>query len=149
MMSAEEGTVTKINGDKVAVMVRRSEMCDCCGSRGICHTLGGGKDMEAEAINTAGAVVGDRVLINIKSGVLWKISLIFYMIPVAALVTGAVAGMKIGAATGADPQLLAALFGVGCAGLSFFIIKWISNRLKDKKDYTPEVVKIIRPVHSG
>lgn len=148
MMSTEEGTVTKTNGERVSVMVRRSETCNRCENRGICHTLGGGKDMEAEAINTAGARIGDRVIIRIKSGVLWKISLIFYLIPVAALVIGALTGMKIGTATGLDPQLLAALSGLGFTGMSFFIIKWISHRLKDKKDYTPEVVEIISPIQS-
>ncbi len=142
-MSTEEGTITKAAGNKAWVLVARSEMCDCCGSKGICHTLGGGKNMEAEALNTAGAKVGDRVRIKIKTGTLWKISLLFYMIPVIALVLGALVGIKIGTRIHADPELFSALSAIVFAGLSFAIIKLIANRLQDKKDYIPEVERIL------
>lgn len=144
-MSTEEGTITKITGAKAQVLVRRSEMCDCCGSKSVCHTLGGGKNMEAEALNTAGGKVGDRVLLKIESKVIWKISLIFYFIPVVALVLGAVLGMGIGENSGSDPELFSALFGILAAGLSFFVIKLIASHLNKNKDYFPEIVKIVSP----
>ena len=136
-MSTEEGTVTKIEGNKAWLRVERSEMCDCCGSRGVCQTLGGSKNMEAEALNTAGAKVGDRVLLQIKPGVLLKISLIFYMIPVVALVIGAIIGMKVGTNINSDPEIFSALFGISAAGLSFLVIKLIANHLNKKRDYFP------------
>ena len=142
-MSAEEGTITRIVGDKAWVLVIRSEMCDCCSSKGICHTLGGGKNMEAEAFNTAGARVGDRVRIKIKTGTLWKISLLFYMIPVLALVLGALIGLQVGNHIKFDPELLSALSAIVFAGLSLLLIKLIARRLQHKREYIPEVDKII------
>ena len=144
-MNTEEGTVTKVEGNKAWIMVARSEMCDCCGSRGICHTLGGGKNMEAEAINTVQAKVGDRVQLSIKPGVLWKISLLFYMIPVIALVSGALIGFEIGLSLKFDPELFSAFLGISFAALSYIIIRFIANRLKHKKDYMPEVVRVVKP----
>lgn len=142
-MSSEEGTITKVNGDKAWVLVRRSEMCDCCSSRGICHTLGGGKNMEAEAINTAGARVGDRVRIKIKTGILWKISLLFYMIPVLALVLGALIGIRIGNQIHWDPEMVSALSGILFAGLSLVLIRIIASRLQHRKEYIPVIDKIV------
>jgi len=144
-MSTEEGTITKIIEDKAQVLVRRSEMCDCCGSKSVCHTLGGGKNMEAEAFNTVGGKVGDRVLLRIESKTIWKISLIFYIIPVVALVLGALLGMNIGNKTNSDPELFSALFAILATGLSFFIIKLLAKRLNKNRDYFPEIVKIISP----
>lgn len=144
-MNTEEGTVTRVE-DKIAwVMVARSEMCDCCGSRGICHTLGGGKNMEAEALNTVEARVGDRVQIAIKPGVLWKISMLFYMIPVIALVIGALIGMEIGTSLKTDPEVVSAFLGISFAALSYIVIRKIANRIKGKKDYMPEVVRVVNP----
>lgn len=144
-MNTEEGTVTKVEGHKALVMVARSEMCDCCGSRGVCHTLGGGKNMEAEAINTVQAKVGDRVQLSIKPGVLWKISLLFYMIPVIALVSGALIGIEIGSRLEFDPELFSAFLGISFAALSYIIIRFIANRLKEKRDFMPEVVRVVKP----
>ena len=84
-MSTEQGTVTKVSGDKAWVRTRRSSMCDGCKSQGVCHSLGGTENMEAEALNSAGAKDGDRVILKISSGALWKISFLFYMIPVIFL----------------------------------------------------------------
>ena len=101
--------------------------------------------MEAEAINTVQAKVGDRVQLSIKPGVLWKISLLFYMIPVIALVSGALIGIEIGPRLKFDPELFSAFLGISFAALSYIIIRFIANRLKEKKDFMPEVVRVVNP----
>ena len=95
-MSTEEGTITKVVGDKAWVMVRRSSACDGCKSGGICNSLGGSGNMEAEAINTAGGKVGDRALMKLSSKSIWKISFMFYMIPVIFLAAGAAESLDFG-----------------------------------------------------
>ena len=118
-------------------------MCDCCKSRSACSTIGGGETMEAEALNTANARVGDRVLLNIPSKSLWKISFILYMIPLIFLIAGIIIGMKLAANYSLEPELGALLLGVvGCI-LSFFLIKLFAQQVRKNKEYTPEVVKII------
>jgi sigma-E factor negative regulatory protein RseC len=144
-MNTEEGTITRVEGNKAWVLVARSEMCDCCGSRSVCHTLGGGENMEAEALNTIKAREGDRVQISIKPGILWKISMLFYMIPVIALITGALIGVEIGPHLKTNPDVVSAFLGISFAALSYIIIRKIANRLKEKKDYMPEVVRVVNP----
>lgn len=142
-MNTEEGTITKVNGDKAWVCTRRSSMCEGCKSSGVCSSLGGGEEMEAEAINTIGGKVGDRVLLEISSKSLVKISFIFYMIPVIFLISGVIVGMKIGRAYFSKPELISLLFGIlGCA-MAFIIVKIIARRLNKNNEYMPEIIRII------
>jgi sigma-E factor negative regulatory protein RseC len=142
-MSTEEGTITKIAGDKAWVRTRRSSMCQGCKSQGVCHSLGGTENMETEAINTADAKEGDRVLLEISAGSLLKISFIFYMIPVIFLIAGSIVGLKIGETYFSEPPLVSLLFGVLACAAAFIIVRLISKRLGKNKNYIPEVVKII------
>jgi sigma-E factor negative regulatory protein RseC len=142
-MSTEEGTITKVSGDKAWVKIRRSSMCEHCGSQSVCSSLSGGETMETEALNTSNGQVGDRVLIKIPTKSLVKISFIFYMIPVIFLVAGLLAGLKLGEQYFFDPELGSFLTGITACGVSFIIIKLFANRVKKNKDYTPEIIKII------
>ncbi|MCP5106025.1 MAG: SoxR reducing system RseC family protein [bacterium] len=142
-MSREEGTITKVADDKAWVRTRRSSMCEGCKSQGVCHSLGGTENMETEAINTAGAKEGDRVVLEIASGSLWKISFIFYMIPVFFLIAGVIAGLKIGKNYSAEPELFSFLCGVLACFVAYSIIKLIAKVLEKNKAYIPKVIKII------
>jgi sigma-E factor negative regulatory protein RseC len=142
-MSTEEGTITKVSEDKARVRVRRSSMCDACKSRSACSIIGGGETMEAEALNTANARVGDRVLLNIPSKSLWKISFILYMLPVIFLIAGVIIGMKLAKNYSLEPELGALLLGiVGCI-VSFLLIKLFAKHIRKNKEYIPEIIKIL------
>lgn len=142
-MSTEQGTVTKVAGDKAWVRTRRSSMCNGCKSQGVCHSLSGTDNMETEALNSAGAKNGDRVILEISSRALWKISFVFYMIPVVFLVSGVIAGLKIGKNYFSEPELFSFLCGLLACVLAFIPIKLIAKRLGKNKNYMPEVIKII------
>ena len=118
-------------------------MCNACNCRNTCSTLGGGETMEAEAINTASGKEGDRVLLEIPTKSLWKISFIFYMLPVIFLISGVIVGMKLAGTYSLEPELGGLLLGVlGCA-FSLLIIKVFANRVKKRRDYIPEIIKIL------
>jgi sigma-E factor negative regulatory protein RseC len=118
-------------------------MCQGCKSQGVCHSLGGTENMETEAINTAGAKEGDRVLLKIATGSLLKISFVFYMIPVIFLIAGSIAGLKIGETYFSEPPLISLLFGALACTAAFIIVRLVSKHLGKNKSYIPEVVKII------
>ena len=59
-MATEKGVVTKLESNAAWVTTTRTEACESCAAKGSCRTLGGGKEMEVEAINLAGARVGLR-----------------------------------------------------------------------------------------
>lgn len=142
-MSTEEGTITKVSENTAWVKVRRSSMCDACNCHRTCSILGGGETMEAEALNTADAQVGDRVLLKIPSTLLFKVSFIFYMIPVIFLISGVILGMKMARNYSLEPELGAMIMGIlGCIP-AFLIIRLFAKKVRKNKAYVPEVIKII------
>lgn len=142
-MSTEEGTITKVSGNTAWVKVRRSSMCDACNHQRTCLVLGGGETMEAEALNTAGAQIGDRVLLQIPSTLLVKVSFIFYMIPVIFLISGVILGMKMARNYSLEPELGAIIMGIIGCFLAFLIIRLFAKKVRKNKAYVPEVIKII------
>ena len=146
-MSTEEGTITKVVGDKAWVMVRRSSACDGCKSGGICNSLGGSGNMEAEAINTAGGKVGDRALMKLSSKSIWKISFMFYMIPVIFLAAGAAVGLEISKKNfpASDPEMISLLAALLACAVGFLIVIGYSKIVAKKKEYVPVVIKILKP----
>jgi sigma-E factor negative regulatory protein RseC len=142
-MSTEEGTITKVFADMARVKVRRSSMCDICKCKSACSTLSDTEVMEAEALNTANARPGDRVLLNIPSKSLWKISFVIYMLPVIFLISGAIVGMRLARIYSLEPELGALILGVmGCI-ISVLMIKLFAKRVRKDKEYTPEIIKVI------
>ncbi|MGD8433881.1 MAG: SoxR reducing system RseC family protein, partial [Syntrophobacterales bacterium] len=95
-MMTEEGMVKRTMGTKAWVVTTRSEMCEACASQGACKVLGGGKEMEVEAMNTAQAKPGDQVLLTLEDQSLIKLSFLVYMFPILALIAGAALGQKVG-----------------------------------------------------
>ena len=142
-MNTEEGTVIRVQGEKAWVLVQQTGMCEHCSSKTACFTLGGDKKIEAESFNTAGAHPGDWVLIKIKTKSLLGIAFLFYILPVIALVCGAITGMNIGRRYRFDPELAAFLSAAAAFILTFIPIVLIGARLKRSRKHMPEVVRIL------
>jgi hypothetical protein len=60
--------------------------------------------MEVEAINTARARVGDRIVLNIQTGSLLKATFLLYVFPILAMIAGAVLGQTVAGMRGSDPS---------------------------------------------
>lgn len=123
----EEGRVIKIEGDLAQVEVERKSACRTCG---LC-SLRGKNTMIAEAENTVGARVGEKVRIEIPSSIILKGALLFYILPLIALILGMVLGIKI---TNLQTGSL-------ILGFSFFILSYILTWLYHKKIRTKNIYR--------
>lgn len=124
------------------VKTTRSSACASCSSKDACHSDGGGKEMEVEAINTADARVGDRIVLNIKTASLLKATFLLYVFPILAMIAGAVLGQTVAVMRGSDPSGLSALFGFLFFGLAFIVIRIAGRRLSTNASYKPEIIKV-------
>jgi sigma-E factor negative regulatory protein RseC len=140
-MMSEEGIVKRTIGTKAWVVTTRSEMCEACASQGACKVLGGGKEMEVEAINTAQAKPGDQVLLTLENQSLIKLSFLVYMFPILA---GAALGQKVGPMLSINQEL--ASFGLGAIafGLAFLIVRKKDKKLEQAGSTIPNVARIIK-----
>jgi sigma-E factor negative regulatory protein RseC len=125
------------------VVVKRSTMCEGCNAKGACHTLGGGKDMEAQALNSIGASQGDRVLLKIGEGSLLKMSFLVYMLPAMAMIAGAFIGYNNAGTFGFTPELFSIIVSVSLLAVSVLIVILAGKMMKGKRKYMPEVIKIL------
>ena len=99
--------------------------------------------MEVEAVNVAGARVGDQILLRIASGAVLKVSFLLYVFPVLLMLVGAVVGQVLAPSFGVNPSGLSAGVGVGFFLFSVILIRRTGDRLARQKSYRPRVIRII------
>lgn len=144
-MMEEIGTVIELQGRSIArVLCRKSSFCEHCASMESCQISSDNTSKIVEAHNLIGANVGDRVKLNISSKTFLQSSFIVYIIPLLALLGGAIAGNQIGTQmhAGPDPNLLAAILGTAFMVGSFLVIK-IGSRALPREHYMPKIVGLV------
>jgi sigma-E factor negative regulatory protein RseC len=143
-LATEQGIVIKIDSRAAWVKTVKSGACKGCSARGSCHALGSSDDAEVEAINEAGAKVGDRIVLSFKTSSLLKATFLLYVFPILLLLIGALMGQEIGHYIDFSPSGSAAIMGFSFFFAAVFIVKSKANRLAKKNEYRPKVVKILR-----
>ncbi|MEE4112757.1 MAG: SoxR reducing system RseC family protein [Desulfobacteraceae bacterium] len=144
-MATEEGVVFKLGSSQAGtawVKTTRSSACASCSSKDACQGSGGDQEMEVEAINTADARVGDRIVLNVKTASLLKATFLLYVFPILAMIAGAVLGQAVAVMRGSDPSGFSALFGFLFFGIAFIVIRIAGRRLSTNASYKPEIIKI-------
>jgi sigma-E factor negative regulatory protein RseC len=142
-MATERGIVTRLDSETAWVKTSRTSACKACASRDSCQMAENGQEMEVEAINAANARVGDKILLNVESSALLKVSFLLYIFPVLLMLAGAIIGEKIAPVVGVDPSLLSALLGFVSFGVAFFLIRFTHLRMARKECYRPRIVRIL------
>jgi sigma-E factor negative regulatory protein RseC len=146
-MIEEVGTIVELKSKSTAlVLCQKSSFCKSCASSGACSLGEDSRSRMVEAHNMIGANVGDRVKIAASSAIFLQSSFVLYIVPLIALVIGAVVGNALGTffPLGVDPNLLSAIFGVFFMIGSFLIIRVGSGALRAEK-FMPEIVTVLPP----
>ena len=142
----ETGIIDQLKENGFAVVkTTGGEQCEGCKCHGACHALGGGTERKITAFNQVGATVGDRVIITIGSGSFIKASLVVYLLPVLALVIGALLGEKYSSQIwpSVSPEMVSVVTGVTCLGVSFGAIRLFTSRLSQNQRYYPIIEEIL------
>jgi sigma-E factor negative regulatory protein RseC len=117
-MIEETGTVVALDGEVARVRAERRGGCGGCAADGACGTslfdrMLGRRAVLLDARNAAGARVGERVVVGVSERSLLGAALAAYLLPIAALVAGAVLGER---SEGSDlGALLGAFIGFALA----------------------------------
>ena len=123
-MIEERGTVVEVRPGRALVATVRSGSCESCGSRRACGGLGGGRDAKVWADDPVGVHPGEAVVIAVPEGTVLRAGFWVYLVPVAALVAGAVVGNTWGPSFG-----LSADAGAALAGLAAMVVAFVAARL--------------------
>jgi sigma-E factor negative regulatory protein RseC len=101
--------------------------------------------MEVKALNAAGAHVGDRVVVTIKTSSVVKLSFLLYVFPVLCMIGGALMGQMIALAQGyRDPSGLSAIMALAFFGGAFLVIRLKGKSMARSSEYVPRIIKILR-----
>ena len=146
-MAMEEGIVIKLGNRTAWVRTTRSSACKACASKGSCHTKEQGKAMEVEVTNPMGAKIGDRIVLYFETSSLLKAAFLLYVFPILCMLAGAALGHWLSLKYELNPSLGSAMAGFLCLVLSFLLVKVRGDKLANKDEYKPRIVRILRQLH--
>jgi len=144
-MAAEEGIIIKVYETTAMVKTRQMTACESCAEKGACHMGGESKKiMEVEAVNTAGAQLGDTVVVSFATRQLFKLSFLLYVFPVIVMIVGALLGERVAENFQGNPSAYSAFFGFSFFLGAMAVVKLMDKCARKTGKYRPEIVKIKR-----
>jgi sigma-E factor negative regulatory protein RseC len=143
-MATEEGIIIKVESGTAWVTTTKTSACEGCAAKSSCTVLGGGKEMEVEAINDAGAQVGQKVVLHFQTSPLLKAAFLLYVIPILFLLLGAFIGDQAAPHFSIDPSTFSVIIGFIFFGISIKLVKSKGNKLARKDAYRPKVIRILK-----
>ena len=144
-MATEEGIVIKLDEGSALVRATKTGACESCSARSSCHVLGGGTEMEINAVNVVGAQVDDRVVLSFDTTSLLKASFLLYIVPIIALMFGAAVGHMVSIPLQLDPSTGSCVVSFLFFGLSVVFIKSKGNAMGKKIQYQPQIIRVLKP----
>ncbi|MEJ2470131.1 MAG: SoxR reducing system RseC family protein [Desulfuromonadales bacterium] len=145
-MIEENGTVVALKDDHTAIVsCQKSSLCENCATKDCCTLGDDNRSRQIEVKNGLGARVGDQVRIATTTRSFLQSSFLLYIVPLIALVIGAIAGLLIGERfdVGLDPNVMSAIFGMFFMVGSFVILR-VGSRALSQETYMPTIVAILR-----
>lgn len=142
----ELGEIVELKDKEAVIKVRRSSACGKCGA---CQMGSRSDEMFLTIPNTLNGRIGDYVELELASSQLLKASAITYLIPLAALILGVIAGYMFGPDYGMNPELAGSLMGLLFTALSFFVIRAMDPKFKKEHNFSPQMVNIIKVEQKG
>ncbi|MEW5908179.1 MAG: SoxR reducing system RseC family protein [Thermodesulfobacteriota bacterium] len=142
-MTTEEGIVISRDGSNARVRTQKTEACRSCAAKSACTTLGGGKEMEVDAANQAGAVEGDRVLIGFDTSSMMKASFLIYLFPIFSMILGGFIGQSLAPAFNGNETHFSVAGAATFVIAAFLLIRIIGKRLSHRESYIPKIIRIL------
>jgi len=124
----ERGRVVEARAGRALVETTRSASCDSCGARHACGCMGGGREARVWVADPLGVAPGDRVIVAVPEGTVLRASVLVYLVPVLALVAGAVVGNELAPSLGLSPDLGSAALGLISMVLAFLASRFLGGR---------------------
>ena len=144
-MATEEGIITALNSNAMAIVkTTKTGACAACSARGACNVSESSTEMEVEARNSVGGRVGDRIILSIDTSLLLKAAFLIYLFPVLLMLAGAIIGLKLGQLFDSNESVFSAITGFLFLFIAILFVKTKGNKLSERDEYRPEIIRIVR-----
>jgi len=132
----EEATVVGVQGRLVRVRMKPSAECGTCCA---CSVLvGSAREMEIET--ELPVAVGSRVVVEISQAKPWLSALLLFVLPLAGLIFGMIAGAQWGSGDAAPVAL-----GFGLLAAFYVLAAAIDRAVIRKRIKPPAIVEVLGP----
>lgn len=148
MMIEERGIIIAISGAETAtIKAKRSEVCEGCGTKDLCHDPEDDESTRLEALNPIGAKVGDEVGFTVGTATVIKAGILIYLFPLIGFIIGvvivqALAGVLLPDGWNAD--LVSAILGLILLALTYLVISIYSKRSEKDSSTMPKITAILK-----
>jgi sigma-E factor negative regulatory protein RseC len=143
-MAQTLGFVVAVGDDGHATVVaEKGQGCGSCSAVSQCHGGRAARTERTPALNRAGAVVGDRVMLSVESGAILSRMAVLYLLPVFGLLAGAFTGaLMVGDMDGTGGGHSIA-FGLAGFVLGFVLAVAISRIWSAARPVMPVIYRIV------
>lgn len=141
----EIGKVVEVDGRLARVEIAPKGVCECCPARLICRP--GGDKMYTEALNEAGAEVGQTVRVELTPRSAVEAAILLFIIPIGFLVLGLLVFRVLGRG-----ELVGVLGGLLFLGVYFVALRVFDKTVSKYRRYRPVVREVVEgetPTHSA
>lgn len=141
-MLEEQAIVVEVSAEEVWVETCRQTACQSCSAKSSCgHSLlskiSSGKTQRLQVKTDKELQVGDQVVLGLDEGAFIRGSALVYLLPLLALIIGALAGDAL---FGQDSLMSFVLAGAGLLA-GFAYVRWYSWRHRQDAQYQPVVLR--------
>jgi sigma-E factor negative regulatory protein RseC len=144
-LAIEQGIVIKMgpHGSSTAwVKTVRSSACESCAARESCSP-GGAKSHEVEALNDAGALVGDRIQFAISSASILKATFLLYLFPILCLLAGGIIGNALAQYFQTVTSAVTVISALLSFGLSMLVVRIGGQSMGQKAAFRPRIIRVL------
>jgi len=136
----ERGTVTATHDGTVDVAMTPSEACAGCGA---CASGAGGARVLTGVVDRMGAHLGDVVEVSTPARARRRAQGLVYLLPVASLMVGYLAGFLLSDLLGVAPDTAGAALGLLAGAGAFAATRYAEHNTAGVDRYMPQVHAII------
>ena len=150
-MIEETAHVVETQGEYAWVETERRSSCGSCSAKG-CGTgalskILGRRSQRLKVLNPIDAKAGDTVVLGIHEQALLKGSLAVYIVPLLAMLGGALLGEGLAPQWGSDSEAMSLLFGLFGLAAGFFWLHRYNRRLSRDERFMAVILRAA-PVHA-
>jgi sigma-E factor negative regulatory protein RseC len=137
----ESARIVQVEGDFAWVETQRRSSCGTCSSEKGCSTsamskLLNQKPLRVRVHNPLGGAVGDSVIIGLQDAALVRSSLVVYLLPLLAMIVGAILVRAMDGGEG-----VAALAGLAGLSMGFLGVRAFGRRAADNPLYQAVILR--------
>lgn len=145
-MIEESAHVVESEGEYAWVESERRSSCGSCSAKG-CGTgalskILGRRTQRMKVLNPVGAKPGDEVVLGIREQALIKGSLAVYIVPLLAMMAGALLGHALAPQWGADTEGMSALLGLGGLVVGFLWLSRYNRSIAGDERYMATILRV-------